>query len=213
MNNKIKTGYFFGTFNPIHNGHLSMANYILDNTDIDRVDFVISPNSPFKEHSDMLLDFPHRCNLIREAIKDNGRLNYNCIEYELLHESQENRIYTCDTLNKSQEIEGKEYEIALILGEDNFANIESFKNYYQILRNFEIYVCPRTEKLVKLDYKVTNFNKYGKIKGVNFLNSMPINTVSSTFIRNEIKNRHFNTISNLLPKKVINLIKYGKLYQ
>ena len=81
------------------------------------------------------------------------------------------------------------------------------------MRNFEIYVCPRTEKLVKLDYKVTNFNKYGKIKGVNFLNTIPINTVSSTFIRNEIKNRHFNTISSLLPKKVFNLIKYGKYYQ
>lgn len=213
MNNKIKTGYFFGTFNPIHNGHLSMANYILDNTDIGRVNFVVSPNSPFKEHSNDLLDFPHRCKLVKDAIESNSNLGISDIESELLILSKDNRVYTCDTLTRLSEIIGNKAEICLILGEDNFADIKNFKNYDKILQNYEIYICPRTEKLVKLNYKVTEFDEFDKIKGVNFLNSMPINTVSSTFIRNEIKNQHFSTISSLLPKKVFNSIKYGKYYQ
>ena len=81
------------------------------------------------------------------------------------------------------------------------------------MQNFEIYICPRTEKIVKLDYKVTEFTDFGKIKGVNFLNAMPVNTVSSTFIRNEIKNGHINSVSSQLPKRVYNEIKYGKYYR
>lgn len=213
MYNKTKVGYFFGTFNPIHNGHLSMANYISEHTDISRVNFVVSPNSPFKEHSNDLLEFTQRCDLVNEAIKGNSKLGISEIESELLIFSKDKRVYTYDTLNYLSEIIGNKAEICLILGEDNFANIENFKNYYKILRNYEIYICPRTEKLVKLDYKVTEFTKFGKIKGVNFLNSMPINTVNSTFIRNEIKNGHLISISSQLPSRVYNKIKYGKYYK
>ena len=68
-------------------------------------------------------------------------------------------------------------------------------------------------EIIKLDYKVTEFADFGKIKGVNFLNSMPVNTVSSTFIRNEVKNGHLNSVSSQLPKRVYNEIKYGKYYR
>ena len=213
MNNKkSKIGCFFGTFNPIHNGHMMMANYVLEHTDICRVIFVISPNSPFKEHTGDLLDFHHRCYLVNEAIKSNLSLSYSDIEAKLVSESEENKVYTYDTLCKLQELYEKD-EIVLILGEDNFANIKNFKNYYRILQNFEICICPRTEKIVKLDYKVTEFADFGKIKGVNFLNSMPVNTISSTFVRNEVKNGHLNSVSSQLPKRVYNEIKYGKYYR
>ena len=101
MNNKkSKIGCFFGTFNPIHNGHMMMANYVLEHTDICRVIFVISPNSPFKEHTGDLLDFHHRCYLLNEAIKSNLSLSYSDIESKLLSESEENKVYTYDTLCK-----------------------------------------------------------------------------------------------------------------
>ena len=109
MNNKkSKIGCFFGTFNPIHNGHMMMANYVLGHTDICRVIFVISPNSPFKEHTGDLLDFHHRCYLVNEAIKSNLSLSYSDIESKLLSESEENKIYTYDTLCKLQELYEKD---------------------------------------------------------------------------------------------------------
>lgn len=208
----MKIGYFFGTFNPIHNGHLAIANYVVEHTDIDKVIFVVSPNSPFKEHKNCLLDFKYRCNLINEAIENNDKLGYSSIEATLIDKYKVDKCYTFDTLRELKDIYGVISEIVLILGEDNFADIENFLNYNSILRNFEIYVCPRTEKLIKYDFKVTEFKEFGKIKGVNFLNSMPINTVSSTFIRNEVKNRHLNTISTLLPTKVFKTIKNNNYY-
>lgn len=208
----MKIGYFFGTFNPIHNGHLTIANYIVEHTDIDKVIFVVSPNSPFKEHKDDLLDFEYRCNLINEAIENKDKLGYSSIESTLIDKNKEDKCYTFDTLCELKRIYSDISEIVLILGEDNFANIENFLNHNSILKNFEIYVCPRTEKLIKYDFKVAEFKEFGKIKGVNFLNSMPINTVSSTFIRNEVKNKHINTISSLLPRKVFEIIKNNNYY-
>ena len=115
MNNKkSKIGCFFGTFNPIHNGHMMMANYVLEHTDICRVIFVISPNSPFKEHTGDLLDFHHRCYLLNESIKSNLSLSYSDIESKLLSESEENKVYTYDTLCKLQEL----YEVDLKVKQD-----------------------------------------------------------------------------------------------
>lgn len=130
----MKVGYFFGTFNPIHNGHLTIANYVVEHTDIDKVIFVVNPNSPFKEHKDDLLDFDYRCKLINEAIENYNKLECSSIEATLIDKNKADKCYTYNTLCNLKKLYGDVSEIVLILGEDNFANIEKFLNYNSILK-------------------------------------------------------------------------------
>jgi nicotinate-nucleotide adenylyltransferase len=168
----MKIGLYFGTFNPIHIGHLTIANHLAEHSNLDQVWFVVTPLSPFKKKSS-LLDNYQRLEIVHRAIKNYDNLRASDIEFKL---KQPN--YTIDTLTYLGE-KFPEHEFALIMGEDNLKSFHKWKNYELILENHDIYVYPRiSEGLIE-----TEFDKHPKITKVD----APIMELSSTFIRNEIK--------------------------
>lgn len=168
-----KVGLYFGTFNPIHLGHLVIANHMVEFSDLDEVWFVITPQSPFKTKKS-LLDNHHRYQMVYEAIKDYRKLKASKIEFDL---PQPN--YTVNTLAHLYENYGDEFEFCLIMGEDNLKSFHKWKNYETILENHEIYVYPRIS-----DGTVDEqFKDHLKIKKV----AAPIMQLSSTFIRKQHK--------------------------
>lgn len=171
----MKVGLFFGSFNPIHVGHMVLANYMLSFTDLDRIWFVVSPHNPLKNKSS-LLDEKQRLHLVNLAIGDNNKLKASNIEFKLPQPS-----YTINTLVHLKE----KYplnEFALILGADNLENFHKWKNYEEILKYHELYVYPRVQTSIeKTGLKL----KSDKIKLVN----APVIEISSTFIRQSIKEK------------------------
>lgn len=181
-----KTGLFFGTFNPIHIGHLVIANYMVEFTDLDEVWFVLTPKSPFKiKHS--LLDNNHRYQMVYEAIKDYPKLKVSTIEFDM---AQPN--YTIHTLVRLEEEYGDQYKFSLIMGEDNLKSFHKWKNYEQILENYAIYVYPRVQEQ-KIKPELLEHPKV-------HITSAPIMEISSTFIRSEHKAG--KNIRPLLPEGV-----------
>jgi len=181
----MKIGLYFGTFNPIHVGHLTIANHLVEHSDLDQVWFVVTPLSPFKKKSS-LLDNQQRLEMVYRATKDYTKLRPTDIEFGL---KQPN--YTIDTLTYLFEKFPK-YEFALIMGEDNLKSFHKWKNYELILENHNIFVYPRLSN-GKID---TQFNNHPKIIKVD----APIMQLSSTFIRNEIKTG--KNIRPMLPQHV-----------
>lgn len=131
-----KVGLFFGSFNPIHIGHLMMAEFFVENTDLKELWFVVSPNNPLKK-KESLLDGRQRLYMVNLAVEDDARFRSSDIEFHLPIPS-----YTSHTLVHLQE-KYPDKEFALIMGEDNLQNIEKWKNYEFILEHFPIYVYPR----------------------------------------------------------------------
>jgi nicotinate-nucleotide adenylyltransferase len=134
----VKIGLFFGSFNPVHNGHLIIANYLREITDLQQVWLVVSPQSPFKQKQSMLPEYD-RLHLIQLAIADNLHLRASSIEFKLPKPS-----YTIDTLIHLRELH-PEHEFALIMGGDNLASLPRWKNYEQILQHHHIYVYQRAD--------------------------------------------------------------------
>jgi nicotinate-nucleotide adenylyltransferase len=168
-----KVGLYFGTFNPIHIGHLVIANHMVEFSDLDEVWFVITPMSPFKAKK-TLLDNHHRYQMVFEATKEYPKLKPSKIEFNL---PQPN--YTINTLAHLDEKYGKTCHFSLIMGEDNLKGFHKWKNYETILDGYSIYVYPRISN-GKVDHQ---FKDHTKIHRVN----APIMEVSSTFIRNNHK--------------------------
>lgn len=190
----MKIGLFFGSFNPIHNGHITLANYMLNNSDLDYIWFVISPQNPFKYKDSLLLE-SERLKMVNMSIVDNPRLKANNIEFKLPKPS-----YTIDTLKILSE-RHKEYEFVLMMGTDNLENFHKWKDYENILEKYEIYVYPRSTSdggTLKNHPKVKMFNSN-------------LNELSSTFIRNEIKENR--EIKNFLPLVVNNYIQRKGFYK
>lgn len=169
---KKKIGLFFGTFNPIHVGHLTIANHLAEYSDLDQVWFVVTPHSPFKTKSSLLEDH-HRLEMVYLATKDYMKLKPSDIEFKL---PQPN--YTINTLTYLME-KYPDHEFALIMGEDNLKSFHKWKNYELILEGHDIYVYPRLGK-GKVE---TRFDDHERIKHID----APIMELSSTFIRNAIK--------------------------
>ncbi|PWL39672.1 nicotinic acid mononucleotide adenylyltransferase [Flagellimonas aquimarina] len=181
-----KVGLYFGTFNPIHIGHLVIANHMVEFSDLDEVWFIITPQSPFKTKLS-LLDNNHRYQMVFEAVQDYPKLKPSKIEFDL---PQPN--YTINTLLYLEEQYGAEYGFSLIMGEDNLKSFHKWKNYEAILEHYSIYVYPRIS-----DGKAENrFEGHSKIMKVD----APIMEISSTFIRNEHKKG--KNIKPLLPAPV-----------
>ncbi len=180
-----KIGLYFGTFNPIHIGHLILANYMATFSDLDEVWLVVTPHNPLKKKKTLLEDH-HRLAMVRVAIEDYPKLKDNNIEFGL---PQPN--YTVNTLAYLEEkYPGKNF--SLIMGEDNLKNLHKWKNYEQILQQYSIYVYPRiSEGEVEIQ-----FENQKNIKKVD----APIIEISSTFIRNSIKKG--KNIRPMLPEKV-----------
>lgn len=181
----MKVGLYFGTFNPIHIGHLTIANYLVEHSDLDQVWFVVTPQSPFKKKSSVLDDH-QRLEMVYLATKDYDKLRPSDIEFGL---KQPN--YTIDTLTYLFEKFPK-HEFSLIMGEDNLKSFHKWKNHEQILENHEILVYPRLS-----DDKTENkFEDHPKIFNI----SAPIMELSSTFIRKNIKAG--KNVRPMLPDKV-----------
>ena len=172
-----KIGLFFGSFNPIHIGHLIMAEYFVENTDLKEIWFVVSPNSPMKK-KDSLLSEHQRLYMVNLAVEDDARFRSCDIEFHLSKPS-----YTCHTLVHLHE-KYPDKEFVLIMGEDNLETIEKWKNYDFILEKFSIYVYPRIG---------SNGGKYKIHPSVTFVDA-PYIGISATMIRNmlaEGKTAHY----------------------
>jgi nicotinate-nucleotide adenylyltransferase len=177
----MKIGLFFGTFNPIHVGHLIIANHLAEYSDLDAVWFVVTPLNPHKKKNSLLADH-HRLAMVRIAVEDYPKLQASDIEFGL---NQPN--YTINTLVYIGE-KYPEHTFSLIMGEDNLNSFHKWKNYEVILENHDIYVYPRiTTK------KESQFDRHPKIHKV----AAPIVEISATAIRKAIKNKQ--EIRPLLP--------------
>lgn len=181
-----KIGLYFGTFNPIHIGHLAIANHMAEFSDLDEVWFVITPKSPFKAKQS-LLDNNHRYQMVLEAIQDYPKLKASKIEFDL---PQPN--YTINTLVHLQEKHGDDFRFSLLMGEDNLKSFHKWKNYETILAHYDIYVYPRISN-GSVDHQ---FKGHPKIHTVD----APIMEISSTFIRKVHAKGH--NVKPLLPDAV-----------
>lgn len=168
----MKVGLYFGSFNPIHIGHLIIANYMAEHSDLSEVWFVVTPHNPFKKKAS-LLDNYQRLEMVYLATKDYDKLKPSNIEFNLPQPS-----YTINTLTYLQE-KYPEKEFALIMGEDNLKGFHKWKNHELILENHHIYVYPR----ISNGHTDTQFNNHKKIHTIN----APVMELSSTYIRNAIK--------------------------
>ncbi len=179
-------GLYFGTFNPIHNGHLTIANHMVEYSDLDEVWFVITPQSPFKKKASLLSDH-HRYQLVQIAVEEYPKLKASDIEFKL---AQPN--YTVTTLAYITE-KYQDQQFHLIMGEDNLKSFHKWKNYETILAHHDIYVYPR---VYKNKDSGSQFDEHPKVHHVR----APIMEISSTFIRKAIKEK--KNIQPLLPCKV-----------
>jgi nicotinate-nucleotide adenylyltransferase len=168
----MKIGLFFGSFNPIHIGHLALANYFIEYTDLDKIWFVVSPQNPFKKKN-TLLDEKQRLYMVKLAIENNNRISASDIEFKLSQPS-----YTINTLAHLKEKYPK-HEFALIMGADNLDTFHKWKNYEAILNQHEIYVYPRPNS------NGGDLAKHPKVK----MTQAPLIEISSTAIRNAIKEK------------------------
>lgn len=192
----MKIGLYFGTFNPIHIGHIIIANHLVENTDIDQVWMVITPHNPFKKKANLLEDY-HRLHMAHLATENFDNIQPSDIEFKL---QQPN--YTINTLVHLEEKFPK-YEFSLIMGEDNLKSFNKWKNYEVILQNYDIYVYPRISENEIPD----EFINHTKIKKV----EAPIIELSSTFIRNNIKEG--KNIEPMLHPKVWEYIDHNLFYK
>lgn len=191
---KMKVGLFFGSFNPIHVGHLVIANYMLEYTDLERIWFVVSPQNPLK-NKQTLLDEKQRLHLVQLAIGDTNKYKASNIEFKLPQPS-----YTINTLTHLQE-KFPQHQFALIMGADNLQSFHKWKNYEEILKQYELFVYPRTNSTGG------NLTKHPKVKMVN----APLMELSSTFIRDAIKNK--KDVRYYMPDEVWQYIKGMHFYE
>lgn len=190
----MKTGLFFGSFNPIHTGHLIIAGQILNWTDVDDIWFVVSPQNPFKEKAS-LLDEKHRLYMANLALEDNYRMRGSNIEFHLPRPS-----YTIDTLTHLQE-EYPDREFCLIMGSDNLAGIHKWKNSEVLLRDFTLLVY-RRPGIEEVEIPVTST--------IQFVDA-PLLHISSTYIRDCIAKG--KDIRYLVPDKVCQYIDEMHFYK
>ncbi len=192
----MKVGLFFGTFNPIHVGHLTIANHIVEYSDLDQVWFVVTPHSPFKKKNSLLED-NHRYQMVDRATENYSKLRVSDIEFKL---PQPN--YTINTLMYLEEKYPK-HEFALIMGEDNLKSFHKWKNFEVILERYSIYVYPRISR----DTTKHKFENHKKITHVD----APIMELSSTFIRKAIKEG--KNVRPMLPEHVWNYLDEMNFYK
>jgi nicotinate-nucleotide adenylyltransferase len=180
----MKVGLYFGTFNPIHVGHLVIANYMADFTDLDQVWLVVSPHNPLKEKSTLLTDY-HRLALVKVAIDDNPKLKASDIEFNLPKPS-----YTATTLAYLKD-KYPQHEFALIMGEDNLRTLHKWYNHEVILKNHKIYVYPRVltlqEEAEVKDINQQIVNEFSSNSNVIYCEDAPVMKVSASFVRQAIK--------------------------
>lgn len=194
----MKTALYFGSFNPIHVGHLIIANHMAEVEGIKEVWLVISPHNPLKPKGSLLKDY-HRLAMVKVAIEDNPKLRASDIEFSLPQPS-----YTINTLVHLEE-QYPEKEFALIMGEDNLQSLQKWKNYEQILANYTIYVYPRHhESETQVPAEILN---HPNIK----MTDAPMLELSSSVIRQKIASGH--SVKYMLTESVLNYIDEMNFYK
>ena len=197
----MKIGLYFGTFNPIHIGHLIIANHMAEHADLDQIWMVVTPHNPLKK-KDTLLKDAIRLELVHLATEGYPKIKPSDIEFKLPQPS-----YTVNTLAYIQE-KYPNNEFSLIMGEDNLKSFHKWKNYEVILQNHDIYVYPRLDAKNSLaEVKKNILENHPKI---HFIDA-PVVEISATFIREAIK-KNIN-IQPLLPNKVWEYINHNNLYR
>jgi nicotinate-nucleotide adenylyltransferase len=193
----LKIGLFFGSFNPIHNGHLIIANHILNQGIVKKIWFVISPQNPLKDKSSLLNEFD-RLHLVKLAIEDNPALQASQIEFQLPRPS-----YTIDTLAYLKE-KYPSHEFSIIMGGDNLMSFHKWKNYQRLIENHNLIVYKRSET----DQIPTSLAfASNKIQ----LLDVPLLGISASLIRKTLKDK--KSIKYLVPEKVNDYIKSTGYYK
>lgn len=192
----MKIGLYFGTFNPIHIGHLIIANHLLENSDLEEIWMIVTPHNPHKKKASLLEDY-HRLHMIHLATETYDKIKPSDIEFKL---PQPN--YTINTLVHLKEKFPKN-DFCLIMGEDNLKSLNRWKNYEMILKDYTIYVYPRISEF-EIPEEFVNHPKIHKVDA-------PIIELSSTFIRNSIKEG--KNIRPMLSDKVWEYIDHNLFYK
>lgn len=192
-----KIGLFFGSFNPIHIGHLILANYILENSDMDELWFVVSPQNPFKDKKSLLTDH-NRLDMVQLAVKNYPKMRASNVEFSLPKPS-----YTIDTLTYLKE-KYPNYSFALIMGEDNLDSLPKWKNAEKLMSDYQIIVYPRTFEGEKKD------SEYLQHENISMVNA-PIIELSATEIRNMIKEG--KNVRPMLPPEVFEYLDGSSFYK
>lgn len=165
----MKIGLYFGSFNPIHIGHLIIASHIVENTDLKKIWFVVSPQNPLKQANSLLNEY-NRLHLVQTAIEADTRFKASDVEFKLPKPS-----YTIDTLTYLSE-KYPTHQFTVIMGSDSYCNLHRWKNYEQLVKNYSIIV-----------YNRPGFEVKENIYNATVLNA-PMLDISSTTIREQIKN-------------------------
>lgn len=185
-------GLYFGSFNPVHIGHLIVANHIVENTDIDKVWFVVSPHNPLKETHSLLNEYD-RLHLVELAIQDNMKFRASNVEFHLPKPS-----YTIDTLTYLYERFPLE-KFSIIIGSDSFQNIHRWKNYQQLVANYSFIIYKRP------GFEITETH------GADItIMDAPLLAISSTYIRQQIREK--KSVRYLLPEPVFKYVEESRYY-
>lgn len=185
---------YFGSFNPVHTGHLIIANHLLNFTESDEIWMVISPQSPFKK-SQNLADSYDRLHLVELATQDYDQIKGSTIEFDLPVPN-----YTIDTLTYLNEMY-PEHDFSIVMGSDNLANFHKWKNYEMILEHYSIYVYQRPGAISEL---------YQDHPNVHFVEG-PLLEISSSFIRKLIKED--KSVRYLVNDEVFKYLQESNLYR
>ncbi|NME67913.1 nicotinate (nicotinamide) nucleotide adenylyltransferase [Flammeovirga aprica] len=190
----MKTGLFFGSFNPIHIGHLILANAMIQSGEVDEVWFVVSPHNPFKKRGSLLHEFD-RLDMVNAAIQDNYKFRASDIEFRMPKPS-----YTVDTLVYLQEKNPK-HSFKVIVGEDNLAGFKKWKNHEIILEDYGLLVYPRPHA------KPSDLKDHKNVKMIN----APMVDISATYIRSCVKED--KDFRYMVPEGVRTLIQSKGYYK
>jgi nicotinate-nucleotide adenylyltransferase len=189
----MKIGLFFGSFNPVHVGHLIIGNFMATQTDLEQVWFVVSPQNPLKPKNSLARD-RDRLNMVQLAIGDNPLLRVSDIEFKLPKPS-----YTVDTLAHLTE-KYPQHTFTLIMGGDNLGTLNKWKNYEILLRDYDIYVYKRPS------YELGEFATHPRIR----LFDAPLMEISATYIRSCMASG--KSIQYLVPDAVEQYLSEAKIY-
>ena len=191
----MKTGLLFGTFNPIHNGHLVIAEYFSEFTDLKEVWIIVSPHNPLKNEKE-LLDDKRRLKMARLALGNNEKIKVIDVEFSLSRPS-----YTINTLSHLKS-KFPEKKFVLLIGEDNLQTFDKWKDYDKILKQYSVYTYPRPEA------KRTKFHSHKKVR---LFKDVPLMNISATFIRKAIAQN--KNVQYMVPNKAWHFIQKNNLYK
>jgi len=190
-----RIGLFFGSFNPVHIGHLIIAEYMATRTELDQVWFVVSPHNPLKNRATLANDFD-RLHMVQLAIDDNTRLRASNIEFSLPKPS-----YTIDTMVYLHE-KYPQHQFSLIMGSDNLSGIQKWKNFELLLQRYTIHIYKREETSVSPTLDIP-----ADIR----LYDVPMMDISSTYIRQSIASGL--SIRYMVPEPVFQFLEGSRLYR